>query len=176
MALFIGKTYHVTPVVKKRIVVVGINHRVQGHSQLDGGTNEFRNVLECLLEEHSGIQVIFEEWGFVDWVNPGPLSVGNVLANELGLPWENVGTPDRPEFQTTGRFHCPKVSGDVFTYGPIENQIYRENHFTKRIEKIMADRNAGLFVCGLAHLHSMSEKLRRSGFAVEAYEWQPNMG
>jgi hypothetical protein len=85
MALFIVKTYYVTAnyMAKKRIVVIGLNHREQGH-----GTNEFRNVLKCLLEEHSGIQVIFEEWGFADWANPGWLTAGNMLAKERDLPWD----------------------------------------------------------------------------------------
>jgi hypothetical protein len=96
---------------------------------------------------HGGTQVIFEEWDLNGWP-----TIGSVIAKERGLPWENVGTPDTPEFQTGGKLQCPPVPVVICTYGPIENQTCRERYFLDRIKSIMADRDHGIFVCGLAHI------------------------
>ena len=39
------------------------------------------------------------------------------------------------------------------------------------IQKAMIGRNCGLFIVGLAHLHSMSEKLLGRGYDIEALSW-----
>lgn len=39
------------------------------------------------------------------------------------------------------------------------------------IQKAMIGRDCGLFIVGLAHLHSMSEKLLKAGYEIEAFYW-----
>lgn len=150
------------------MVIIGTNHRAQ--AQYDGAVNEFRNILSCLLIMHDNIQVIFEEWDLCGWP-----TVASVIAKERGLSWENVGTPDTPEFLTGGKLRQPPVPVVICTYGPLENQVRRERYFLDKIESSMANRDHGLFVCGLAHIQSMGEKLLNLGFAVETYEWQPEL-
>jgi hypothetical protein len=153
--------------MSKRIVILGTNHRAQAH--YDEQPNELRNILRCLLMVHSGIQVIFEEWDPSGLVS----TEGSIMAKENGLSWENVGTPDEPRFHTGGKLKQPPIPVVLCTYGPLENQIRREQYFLDRIKSIMSSRDHGLFVCGLSHIQSMGEKLLNLGFAVEIYEWQP---
>jgi hypothetical protein len=150
----------------KRIVVVGTNHQVQAV-----GTPRapmFKQVLACLLTKHSDIGVIFEEWEQPKLWD----TVGYILAKERSLPWGNVGTPDDPQFEAYDVLREPACSLAIHMYGPIQNQTNRERFFLERINEIMANHNDGLFICGLNHVHSMSEKLMTLGFGVEAYTWQ----
>ena len=39
------------------------------------------------------------------------------------------------------------------------------------IEGAMTIKNVALIVCGMAHLHSLCEKLSDAGFEVEAFHW-----
>ncbi len=153
--------------MSKRIVILGTNHRAQAH--YEGMGNELRNILTCLLTVHGRTEVIFEEWDHSGWPTEG-----SVVAQERGLAWENVGTPDKPEFNTGGKLKNPPVPVIICTYGPLENQIRREQYFLDRIGSILNSRDHGLFVCGLAHIQSMGEKLLNLGFEVEIYEWQPD--
>jgi hypothetical protein len=56
-------------------------------------------------------------------------------------------------------------------YGPFENQEARENRMAKNIGAEMENYETGLFIVGLAHLHSIVGKLRTSGFKVTAFSW-----
>jgi hypothetical protein len=150
----------------KTVVIVGTNHRVQGCDYKD--TQLFKQVLVCLLTKHSDIDSIFEEWE-----QPKLWStVGCNLAHEQNLPWDSVGTPNEPRFEAYGVLREPSCSVAIPMYGPIQNQVNREQFFIKKINEIMANHNHGLFICGLNHVHSMSEKLTALGFGVETYTWQ----
>jgi len=150
--------------MSKRIVILGTNHRAQAH--YDDEPNEIGKVLECLLKRHSDTRAILEER---DSKGCWPRE-GSVVAKARGLSWENIGTPDGPEFDTGHKLN----ELGIHIYGPLRNQIRREEYFLDRIRSIMDTRDQGLFICGLAHIQSMGEKLFNSGFVVEAYEWQPN--
>jgi len=64
-----------------------------------------------------------------------------------------------------------RISPEFFInqYGPIEVQSNREQFMLYKIREGMSGRKVGLFVCGTAHLHSMSEKLRSEGFVVQGF-------
>jgi hypothetical protein len=150
----------------KKVVILGTNNGVQKFDYQQSG--QFREVLACLLESHD-VQVILEE---TDWYTE---TVGNKLARERNLPWESVRTPDTPDFGPT----CEVESGmrvAMVAFGPIHKQTNRERVMQNRIAEFMAGYSRGLFVCGLGHIQSMSEKLSSSGFDVEAYEWQKPVG
>jgi hypothetical protein len=149
----------------KKIVILGTNHSVQAPSHEN--TTLFKNLLRCLLRKH-GAQAIFEEWEVPELIQ----TVGSILANECGLPWENVGTPKEPEFATDEVLWGPEMPVAVHAYGPIQNQINRERFMLDKITQVMADHSDGLFICGLSHIHSMAERLIGVGFDVEAYQWQ----
>jgi len=56
-------------------------------------------------------------------------------------------------------------------YGPFENQEAREDGMAKNVQSAMEKYQTGLFLLGLAHLHSMIGKLRALGFKVTAFSW-----
>jgi hypothetical protein len=146
---------------------LGTKHSVQvpDHEH----ATSFRNLLGCLLKKHE-TEAIFEEW-----IVPEPTqTIGSILANECGLSWRNVGTPKRPEFETDEMLLLgwPEMPVAVCTYGPIQNQINREQFMLDKITQDMADRNSGLFICGLSHVHSITEKFIGRGFDTEGYQWQ----
>jgi hypothetical protein len=155
----------------KRIVILGTNHCVQWRDYDD--TNQFEQILRILSVKYS-TQVVLEEWTPREaWCPSSMSTVGHRLANEQGLPWMNVG-PDEAEFSTDeiGDLTHGSVSVRIRAYGPIQNQTGREESMLRKIKEIMDGYSDGLFVCGLAHLHSMAEKLANLEFAIEAYQWQ----
>ena len=56
-------------------------------------------------------------------------------------------------------------------YGPFEKQEAREDQMAKNVQMEMKNYETGLFILGLAHLHSIFSKLRVLGFSVTAYAW-----
>jgi hypothetical protein len=56
-------------------------------------------------------------------------------------------------------------------YGPLDVHELRERYMLDRIKGSMESFNAGLFIVGLAHLHSMLSKLKSAGFEVRGYSW-----
>jgi hypothetical protein len=76
----------------------------------------------------------------------------------------------KDEYSTTDSV---QIAGtDVLTYGTVGNQVNRETYMLAECGKALEGYNVALFICGLAHLGSMAEKLVGMGFQVEAYEWQ----
>jgi hypothetical protein len=151
--------------MKKRIIILGTNHCVQASDY--SGTTYSKNLLSSLLRKHQS-QVLFEEWQVPEFVQ----TIGKGLAVEYGLPWENLGTPDEPEFATDEVLCNSEVPVAVRAYGPIQNQINRERFMLDKIVRLMINHNDGFFICGLSHIHSMAEKLITVGFDVEGYQWQ----
>jgi hypothetical protein len=127
------------------------------------------------LKSQFGVQIVMEEWA----ENQGE-SVAKAFANKLGLHWANVGTPEEPQYRTyTGPINFPGHDGTLTDwdapgmdeYGPFDNQEARENRMAQNIEVEMENYETGLFIVGLAHLHSIFGKLRPLGFKVTAFSW-----
>lgn len=113
------------------------------------------------------------------------------LATKSDFHWANVGTPDEPDYRTyTGPINCPGYDGtlqlpefaggdelqhwkapEMREYGPFENEETRENRMAMNVQAEMENYESGLFILGLAHLHSVFGKLRSLGFKVIALSW-----
>ena len=104
------------------------------------------------------------------------------LATKSAFHWANVGTPDEPQYRTyTGLINYPGYDGSLqppdwdapqmYEYGPFENQEIRENQMAKNVQAEMGNYESGLFILGLAHLHSVFGKLQSLGFKVTAFSW-----
>lgn len=116
-----------------------------------------------------------------EWSEKKEESFAKAFAPKSGLNWANVGTTDEPQFQTYwGQIHYPGHNGtlqydpdapSLDEYGPFENQEARENRMVKNIHAEMENYETGLFILGLAHLHSVFGKLKSSGFTVTGYSW-----
>jgi hypothetical protein len=130
----------------------------------------YRAAIELVLNE-CGADVILEEW----WYRPEP-SFASTLQTPT-LKWENVGTPDEPEFVTSvaclnydpSSYDPSKPS--LREYGPLRAQELREAYMVDRISQCMRSHKVGLFIVGLAHLHSMLVKLRSAEFDVRGFSW-----
>ena len=113
------------------------------------------------------------------------------LATKSAFHWANVGTPDEQEYRTyTGPINCPEYEGtlqlpefaggdelqhwmapEMDEYGPFENQEAREDWMAKNVQAEMENYESGLFILGLAQLHSVFGKLGSLGFKVTAFSW-----
>lgn len=158
----------------KKMVMLGTVHQYQ----MPG--NELSSGLEKrldFLKSKFGAQVVMEEWS-----EKYGESVAAKFSKGSSLHWANVGTPDEPRFQTyTGPINYPGHDGTLQPpdgdappmdeYGPFQNQEAREDQMTKNVQAEMKSYDAGLFIVGLAHLHSVFSKLRALGFSVTAYSW-----
>jgi hypothetical protein len=158
----------------KAIVIFATMHQVQmlGHD----GNLEFENRLDYLRSKF-GVQILLEEWA-----EKHGDSVAKLFATKSGLDWTNVGTPDQPQYRTyTGPINFPGHDGTLqppdwdapgmYEYGPFENQELRENQMATNVQTEMQKHETGLFILGLAHLHSVFGKLRPLGFRVTAFSW-----
>jgi hypothetical protein len=145
----------------KKIIVVGTTHDEQRASNI-GTVLEKR--LDYITKNHATI--IIEEWTYGDFS-----TIGSRIAEAKSLEWCNAGTPLDEEFET----FLPQplwIDGDCLThhpYGPMSAQIKREAYMIKEIMRSMTDHKTGIFICGMAHLHSICEKLYLAGFNVEGF-------
>jgi hypothetical protein len=151
----------------KKLVILGTRHQALE----DGPSPEFREALTLIIKQFN-VQVIFEEWS-----TTRSESVCHHLAKEWGLIWRDVGTPDLPEFKTDeldrALFNHQSPTGVMVNgYGPLEAQRAREELMVKNIGSFSNRWNYGLLVVGIAHLHSMMERLSPS-YVVEGFSWLP---
>jgi hypothetical protein len=116
-----------------------------------------------------------EEWS----ETKGPSFASTLVSSPVF--YKNVGTPLEEQFQTyrlpinhpsyMGTLddcdECPSMS----EYGPLHRQENRERKMLQNIQTAMEEHRVGLFLIGLGHLHSMSNKLIAADFAVTAFEW-----
>ena len=93
------------------------------------------------------------------------------------LKWKNVGTPQEKQFETYAwglntdpPTYDPKKPM-LQEYGPLDVHELRERYMVDRIIEAMEPFNVGLFIVGLAHLHSTLSKLKTAGFGVRGYSW-----
>lgn len=148
-----------------KVIVLGTNHDIQEKDYK--GTNEFRAVLEYIIRVWQ-IELVMEEW-----TSTKGSTAGHRLASDLNIQWFNVGTPSIEEFKTDIPLCDPMEEPPIVIdrLGPLSVHIKREGFMVTEIQKAMIGRNCGLFIVGLAHLQSMSEKLLNLGFEVEAFNW-----
>jgi predicted MPP superfamily phosphohydrolase len=151
----------------KQIIALATHHHVQlkGHALND----RFGQVIS-LIRENYRVAIILEEW------MPDHQSFASTLDTEQ-LKWKNVGTPNEERFETYAYglntnppTHDPKKPM-LQEYGPLDVHELRECYMVDRIKESMKMFNVGLFIVGLAHLHSMLSKLKTAGFDVKGYSW-----
>jgi len=115
-----------------------------------------------------------------EWAERHGQSVASQFAQTRQLSWANVGTPDETQFRTyTGPVNYPGHDGPngdwdapgMDQYGPYENQESRELRMAANVDAEMKSYEAGLFILGLAHMHSIFGKLRSLEFNVTGYSW-----
>ena len=136
--------------------------------------NELKKRLDYLTRQIP-TQIIMEEW-----LSKEP-SFAAGYAPGIGMKWENVGTPDEEPYRTfDGLISYPGYGGSLThdptapslnEYGPYEAQQNREARMVENIQLAMTDYQTGLFIMGIAHLHSLFGKLRSCRFDVLAFHW-----
>jgi hypothetical protein len=67
--------------------------------------------------------------------------------------------------------HADEAAPSLSEYGPLDKQENRENLMAQNVQQAMTHHDVGIFVVGVAHLHSMSMKLISAGFNVSVYVW-----
>jgi len=152
----------------KQVIVLGTYCEAQriGHAL----NAKFAGAIS-LISESYGVQIILEEW----WYH-AERSFASTLAT-VNLEWKNVGTPDETRFETAiGGLNCPPPTYDprkpiLQEYGPLDVQELRENYMVDCIRIFMEPYKVGLFIVGLAHLHSILSKLKTVGFDTRGYSW-----
>ncbi len=152
----------------KVVLALATYHELQhnGHRL----NERLRGAIELIASEH-GVQVILEEW----WARPEP-SFASTLQTPA-LKWENVGTPDEPQFKTSVaclNYYPPAYDPSkpsLREYGPLVAQELREAYMVERIKQCMQLHKVGLFIVVLAHLHSMLVKIEAAGFEVRGFSW-----
>jgi predicted MPP superfamily phosphohydrolase len=151
----------------KQIIALATHHHVQlkGHSL----NLRFGQVI-FLIREHYPIEIILEEW------RPDRQSFASTVDTDK-LKWKNVGTPQEKQFETYAwglntdpPTYDPKKPM-LQEYGPLDVHELRERYMVGRVIEAMEPFNVGLFIVGLAHLHSTLSKLKANGFDVRGYSW-----
>jgi hypothetical protein len=148
-----------------KIVLMGTTHEVQENDYQ--GTHEFKKVLVYLCRKFP-VRVIMEEW-----TERKGDTVGKRLASEQNLEWVNVGTPSTRELKTFDPWFDPSEDPPMLInrYGPADIQTRREGLMLDAMQAAMRNRETGMMIVGMAHLHSMAEKLVRLGFEIEGFHW-----
>jgi hypothetical protein len=152
----------------KQIILLGTYHEAQhiGHA-----LNSKFSAAISLARESYGAQIILEEW----WYH-AERSFASTLST-ADLEWRNVGTPNEVRFETSvGGLNCHPPTYDpskpiLQEYGPLATQELREGYMVERIGVFMEPHTVGLFIVGLAHLHSTLCKLTVAGFNTRGYSW-----
>jgi hypothetical protein len=148
----------------KTIILFGTKHY-----RAVGAPLGIREIIEYLINEADSdvdCEVILEEWS-----DTAPQSLANAVANDRGLPWENIGTPDLPEFKTyppDPALGVPYGTANIRRHGPIDVQEKREAAMCENIRVAMSACETALIVIGMAHLQSMCVRLA-GVFNVQAY-------
>ena len=122
------------------------------------------------------VQTVMEEWH----ENLGETVVKD-FARRSGLHWANVGTPVEEQFRTyrgpicfpghNGTLQSDGDAPEMCEYGPFRNQDAREKQMVQNVRTEMTNYESGILVLGLAHMHSVFEKLKSSGFQVYGFSY-----
>jgi hypothetical protein len=151
----------------KHITALGLHHGLQKLG--DKSNDRFKQVI-ALIRENYPVQILFEEWMAYGQ------TVGSTINTDI-LKWKNVGTPEEKRFETfayglnTDPMRYDPIKPVLQEYGPLGVHELREQYMLERIKEVMGPHDGGLFIVGLAHLHSMLSKLKAAGFEVRGYSW-----
>jgi hypothetical protein len=154
----------------KTILMIGTAHEFQGASETNPWRREFREMLSSVLERYR-IQIILEEWS----ARRGE-AIGKTLETKE-IKWHNVSTPPGvAEFDTYAAPINFEPDPDwpsylSFRQYPFEVQEKREQFMLERIVEYMSERERGLLVVGMNHLHSLTSKLLAHQFEVTCGNW-----
>ena len=142
----------------KRLVMFGTSHDIQdkGHNY-----NDELSARLAFLAEKFAPTVLLEEWA----ADREP-SFASEFASSRSIVYKNVGPPPLEEFKTLGfaPINFPGHYGTLgpccgapafYEYGPLEKQENRERRMVENSLNEMKNHQVGIFVVGLAHLHSM---------------------
>jgi hypothetical protein len=150
----------------KSVLMIGTAHDFQTVG--NPCEKQFYEMLASVVSNYK-IQIILEEWN-----DSRGTAIGKTLMTPQ-LRWENVGTQDFPEYDTSTakwiNFDPYQPVHLMLRDYPYEVQEKREEFMVERIKELMIDYERGLFVVGMAHLHSMMTKLRMAGFDIESGNW-----
>jgi hypothetical protein len=160
-------------VSRKRVVVLGTIHEYQMAGR--PLNSELCSRIQFLMGQFAATTVLEE------WTENGSQSCVDLNFKDR-CEYANVGTSSQEEFST---YVCHPVNHpahdgilgscddapSMSEYGPLDQQENREIRMLRNIERAMGKHHVGLFVVGLAHLHSMSMKLKAAKFNVNTYSW-----
>lgn len=128
--------------------------------------------MELILISHRP-KIGLEEWSTTRQDRSGFKSV----CDTKGVPWADIGTPATEEYTThdvTLALDFPG-SANIRQHGPFDIQESREELMRSNVISAMSAHDSGVLVVGVAHLHSMSMKLKNDfdltawAFAVECF-------
>ena len=144
----------------KKLYLLGTRHYLPTNIPAD-----IQSAVNTIIEKCHP-QAVLEEWTYS---KAHESARANICKPKL-LPWRNIGTPDSEEFRTYGETHALDfpTGANIQRYGPILNQIRREDAMRANIVAAMSSFDSAVVGIGVAHLHSMHEKLS-SEFDVDAY-------
>ncbi len=155
----------------KTVIMLATFHECQS-SEVDPSP-ELEKTLNYLRLK-LGFQIVLEEWA-----EKLGESVAAKWCASVELPWLDVGTPDEPQFRTiSGKVRYPGHNGtlkwdprapQIDEYGPFEAQENREKWMMNKVRTEMRPYQAGLFIVGVAHMHSLFAKLLASDLKVVGY-------
>jgi len=164
----------------KSIVMLATVHEYQVLG--NGRNSELGKRLDYLIHKF-GARIVMEEWSEKRGESYAKAFAGEkAFATKSAFVWASVGTPDEPQYCTyRGRINHPEYNGtlpdpewiapEMDEYGPFENQETRENRMAMNVQAEMENYESGLFILGLAHLHSVFGKLQSLEFKVTAFSW-----
>jgi hypothetical protein len=147
---------------KPKLVLFGTRHYDERQFPL-----EIRAALELIIDTFSP-KTVLEEWS-----GSRPFRSGvATLCQAKNVPWKSIGTPTTAEFETYNHTYALDFppTANVARHGPIPIQERREDTMRQNIIREMSTFDVGVLVIGLAHLHSMSNKLS-DDFDVEAFAY-----
>jgi hypothetical protein len=164
--------------VENVVMLSTTHHRQMSANDASSELGKCLDYLRLTFKEQKAVdvQIVMEEWH----ENLGE-TVVKEFATKSGLQWANVGTPDEAQFRTyTGPICFPGHNGTLqpdedapgmYEYGPFENQETREKRMVQNVGAEMENYKSRILVLGLAHMHSVFEKLQASGFKVYGYSY-----
>ena len=143
----------------RKVCVFGTHHQFQEDSPMDSA---FDGRLRELIRDHQVDCVLEEATGLP------PKSCVELLADELGIGWENVDlTVEQrnlvPDSALTGRYD---------TLQDLTLHSQRERAWVTRVSETVV--KSGLLIVGLFHVLSIGEKLHALDFVVEVHVYDPN--
>src|SRR5690242_19061128 len=137
---------------KKRLAVCGTRHYSDRNIP-----SEIRAALELTLVKHRA-KIGLEEWSDTRRDRSGFKSVCDAKA----VPWADIGTPPTVEYTTYDVTLALDFPGpaNIRQHGPFDIQERREEMMRTNVINALSSHESGVLVVGVAHLQSMSMKLK----------------